>query len=82
MTGSISHLKLPPDARPREHYDLALAQVSEWLADAEMLGGWRALQDHTDEATRVAYLAKSMEHRAQRAHYWEARIRGELEARR
>lgn len=49
------------------------------LAEAEMMGGWRVLQEYENEAGRVAYLAKMTALKEQYAHLWEARIRGELE---
>jgi len=77
--GDLTHLKLPPDAKPREHFDVTLAQLSAWLAEAETIGGWRALQaiDDNDPAC-VKYLCDRVLDRDTRARYWEARIRGEL----
>lgn len=67
--------------RAPQQITLTVERLAELLVEAETMGGWRALQDYENEAGRVAYLAKREETKAANAHFWEARIRGEVEKR-
>lgn len=69
------------NASARTHYDVTLPQLAEWLAEAETLGGWRALELVENEAGRVKYLVERVLDKDVRARFWEARLRGELEKR-
>lgn len=80
MSASLHPLPLE-GSKARDHYDVTLAQLSAWLAEAEFLGGYRAIEGRENEAGRVAYLAMQELTRPTRERFWEARLRGELERR-
>lgn len=77
--GDLARLNVPSKAR--DHYDVTLDQLSDWLAEAEVLGGYRALGDIENDAGRVKYLAERVIDKPERAAFWKARLRGELEER-
>jgi len=75
----VSVERLPVvQSKARDHFDVTLEQLGQWLAEAETLGGWRALELVENEAGRVHYLVKRVMDRDQRARVWEARLRAEL----
>ena len=72
---------LPLQTKGRDHYDVTLKQLGEWLAEAEVLGGYRALEGRANDAGRVKYLCDRVIDKPERAAFWEARLRAELEGR-
>lgn len=78
MTADIRKLPVG-NSSAREHYDVTLEQLGAWLAEAETLGGYRALHERENEAGCVRYLAMQVVTREKRAAFWEARLRAELQ---
>lgn len=66
------------NSKAREHFDVTLEQLGQWLAEAEVLGGYRALADIENDAGRVKYLCDRVIDKPERAAFWEAMLRVEL----
>lgn len=70
---------LPVDrSKAREHYDVTLDQLGAWLAEAEVLGGYRALGEFENDAARVKYLCDRVIDKPERAAFWAAMLRADL----
>lgn len=78
MTDS-SVTRIHEGARIPDVFPVEMNWLCALLAEAETLGGYRAIQVRENEAGRVEYLAMQVVSFETRKRLWEARIRGELE---